>query len=79
MAFLKYEWIQGDKHFDFMSDQKTGKLHNSFPNGILEVEWSDIDMMNAYCADLEDGATSEDMADACKWIINYRDKKFFKK
>ncbi len=66
MAFLKYEWEPKGK------DGKP--LHNSFPNGIIEREWSDIDMVNAYCGDLEDGATSNDMADAAKWVIEYREK-----
>ncbi len=73
MAFLKYEWEPAE-NFKFMHGEKEGPLHNSFPKGEIEREWSDIDMMNAYCADLEDGATTEDMADACKWIIDYRNK-----
>lgn len=74
MAFLRYEWKQGDKRYNFMSDEKEGPLHNSFPNGTIEREWSDIDMMNAYCGDLEDGITGDDIASAIKWIIEYRSK-----
>ncbi len=32
-------------------------------------------MINAYCGDLEDGITSEDMLDATKWITEYKNKK----
>ena len=74
MGFLKYEWLQEGKRYDHMSEKSEALLVNSFPNGEIETEWSDIDMMNAYCADLEDGATSDDMADACKWVIQYREK-----
>ena len=74
-AFLNYDWKQGDKTYDFMNKEKEGPLHNNFPNGILETEWSDIDMINAYCADLEDGTTTEDIQDATQWIIDYRNKK----
>lgn len=74
MAFLNYKWKPNEKHYNFMSGEQNVSLHNSFPNGIIEREWNDIDMMNAYCADLDDGITAEDTADACKWIIEYRNK-----
>lgn len=74
MAFLKYEWEPHGKKFDFMHGEKEGPLHNSFPNGILETEWSDFDMIEAYCADLED-RDANDMLDATKWIMAYRYKK----
>ncbi len=74
MAFLNYEWKQGDKRYDdFMNGDTEGPLQNSFPNGEIEREWSDLDMIEAYCADLTD-RDSYDMVDACKWITAYRDR-----
>lgn len=75
MAFLKYEWTHEDPKYSFMWAEREGPLHNSFPNGEIETEWSDIDMMAAYCADLEGGANSQDTADAAKWVSDYRVKK----
>ncbi len=72
MAFLRYEWEPKGRDYKFMSGEKDVPLHNSFPNGIIEREWSDIDMINAYCGDLEDGVSSDDMAMAAKWVIEYR-------
>ncbi len=77
MAFLKYEWEPKGKTFSFMYSNANGKgkpLVNSFPNGEIEREWSDMDMINAYCADLEDGVTSDDTLVATKWIIAYKEK-----
>ena len=74
MAFLNYDWSpENDKRFDFMAGDKEGPLHNSFPNGEIERPWSDFDMVEAYCADLKD-RDSNDTLDACKWIIEYRNK-----
>ncbi len=75
MAFLNYEWSpENDKRFDFMADEKVGILQNNFPKGVLEREWSDFDMANAYCGDLEDGVNSDDMANAFKWLQDYKTK-----
>lgn len=73
MAFLRYEWKTKGKAYNFMSGEKEGPLHNSFPNGAIEREWSDIDMISAYCAELDGGTTSEDMANAAKWVMVYRE------
>lgn len=77
MAFLKYEWEPKGKTFEFMSAAANGEgkpLQNCFPNGEIEREWSDMDMINAYCADLEDGVTADDMLAATKWRIAYKER-----
>ena len=73
MAFLKYEWKQDPKLYGWRIGPNTEPLHNSFPNGFIEREFSDLNMIEAYCADLEDRNTG-DTADACKWIADYREK-----
>ena len=72
MAFLKYEWVPEGKEFEFMFGEEKIKLSNSFPNGVLELNWNDADMIEAYCGDLEGGITSDDMLDACNWITKYK-------
>lgn len=74
MALLKYEWEPKGKAYKFMWDKEEGPLNNSFPNGTIEKEWSDLDMIEAFCADLE-GRGTQDTIDACAWIQNYRDNK----
>lgn len=70
MDFLMYKWVPKAKVFDFMSGDQ--KMLENFPSEMAK-EWTDMDMINCYCADLEDGRTTQDTLDACKWIINYRE------
>lgn len=74
MAFLNYEWKAEGKVYDFMHDKDEGPLHNSLPNGILEAEWTDMDMIEAFCANLED-RNAQDTIDACDWIAQYKKRK----
>lgn len=74
MAFLKYEWEPKGRTYNFMHGEKEGALHNPFPNGKIEAEWNDFDMIEAFCADLEDRGV-QDTIDATLWIIEYRNRK----
>ncbi len=66
MAFLKFEWNTGNKkEYKFMYIQSEGPLHNNFTSeGDFINEWNNFDMIDAYCGDLEDGVSTDDMLQA---------------
>lgn len=78
MAYLNYEWEPKGKEWKFMAKDSNYFLENfvlSCKDYQLLSEFNFIDMAEAYCADLEDGITSEDRAAAYKWITAYQEKR----